>query len=323
MAKKPRIFISYARPDAAVAQALVKRLIAYDVDVWVDYDKLSFGMNWVEAIEDGLRSCDGVVIIASERSKQSEWVTREMRLGMREDIPLLPVVVDDYKFLPRDLMHIQAVLITRENFEQSIDDGAQEISRWIRSRSSAKIKDSFAAAFSEDLAQEVKKAGETATADAKRSVFVVHGHNEAALGEVTAYLHEIGVSTILMKNIEEPEDSLLRRFLRIAEQAAFAVVVYSPDDIGASLLHWDAPKGGNNALRYRARQNVVLELGFFLGKLKDFEKVFVLRTDTREPWPEFEMPSDLSGAIFKTLDREGHWKNLLRSALINNGVEVK
>ena len=99
--------------------------------------------------------------------------------------------------------------------------------------------------------------------------------------------------------------------------------MFSPDDIGASLTHFDAPKGGDKALRYRARQNVVLELGFFLGKLKDFNKVFVLRSNPRESWPEFEMPSDLAGAIYKELDRQGRWKNLLRSALMKNGVEVK
>ena len=81
--------------------------------------------------------------------------------------------------------------------------------------------------------------------------------------------------------------------------------------------------GLEKALRYRARQNVVLELGFFLGKLKDFNKVLVLRSSPREPWPEFEMPSDLAGAIFKEIDQQGRWKNLLRSALMKNGVEVK
>jgi predicted nucleotide-binding protein len=185
------------------------------------------------------------------------------------------------------------------------------------------VRPSFASAFSEDLAQEAKRAGEAVTADAKRSVFVVHGHNDVALGEVTAYLRDIGINPIIMKEIEEPGDSLLRRFLRIAEQAMFAVIVYSPDDIGASMVHYEAPKGGDNALRYRARENVVLELGFFLGKLKDFDKVFVLRSTPKERWPEFEMPSDLAGAIFKELDPQGRWKNLLRSRLIKNGVEVK
>ena len=148
------------------------------------------------------------------------------------------------------------------------------------------------------------------------------GHDDNALRSVTSYLNEIGVRPIILKEFEEPSDSLLRRFLKVAEQATFAVVVCSPDDFGASLTHFHAPKGGENALRYRARQNVVLELGFFLGKLKDFNKVFVLRSKPTEDWPEFEMPSDLAGAIFKEIDTEGRWKNLLRTALVKNGIEV-
>jgi predicted nucleotide-binding protein len=306
-----------------IAQALADRLKFYGVDVWVDYDKLGIGMDWTQAIADGLRGADGIIIIASELSQRSEWVAREMRLGVREAVPLLPVVVDDYKFLPPDLMHIQAALVTRNNFEQSIDNAARGIADWIRKTPRQQIRDSFATALSADLAEEANKAGDAATDEAKRSVFVVHGHDAATLGEVAGYLREIGVKPIILREIEEPEDSLLRRFLRIAEQATFAVVVFSPDDIGASLSHFDAPKGGDKALRYRARQNVVLELGFFLGKLKDFNRVFVIRSNPREPWPEFEMPSDLAGAIFKELDREGRWKRLLRSALIKNGVEVK
>jgi predicted nucleotide-binding protein len=322
--RPPRtVFISYARPDAAIAQALAERLKSNDVEIWVDYDKLGIGMDWAQAIADGLRSCDGIVIIASKRSKRSEWVSREMRFAVQEAVPLLPVVVDDYAFLPPDLAHIQAVLVTRNNFEQSIGNAARSIATWIRGRPHQQIRDSFATALSADLAEEVNKAGDTTTDEARRSVFIVHGHDDVALGEVTAYLREIGVKPIVLREIEEPEDSLLRRFLRIAEQATFAVVVFSPDDIGASLAHFDAPKGGEKALRYRARQNVVLELGFFLGKLKDFNKVLVLRSNPGEPWPEFEMPSDLAGAIFKEIDQQGRWKNLLRSALMKNGVEVR
>ena len=60
---------------------------------------------------------------------------------------------------------------------------------------------------------------------------------------------------------------------------------------------------------YCARQNVILELGFFLGKLKDFNKVFVLRKNPPEAWPEFGPPSDLAGAIFKEIDPEAVGRN--------------
>jgi predicted nucleotide-binding protein len=318
-----RIFISYARPDANIAQALAEKLKQYGLDPWIDYDQLGLGVDWVQEINKGLRSADGIVIIASERSERSEWVFRELRLGIAQKVPILPIVVEDYKYLPIELRHIQAALVTLTSFDASMDAAARAVRAWVDAKPKTKVREDFASKLAEDLAEEATKAGQTVAEEASRSVFVVHGHDEAALREVTAYLKEIEVNPIVLKDIEEQEDSLLRRFLRVAEQATFAVVVYSPDDTGASLVHYAAPKGGEKALRYRARQNVILELGFFLGKLKDFSRVFVLKSHPKEEWPEFELPSDLAGAIFKELDGQGRWKGLLRAALVKAGIQVK
>jgi predicted nucleotide-binding protein len=323
MGKGKRVFVSYARPDARIAQALVDRLRRYDVETWVDYDQLGLGVDWTQAIAEGLQRADGLVVIASERSKGSEWVTRELRLALSRDTPIFPIVVDDFKFLPGELRHIQAALVSSDEFDASIDNAARGIAIWIDRKKPARLDPNFVNKLSDELAEEAQKAGEHVTEDAKRSVFVAHGHDDSALQEVTAYLRELGINPIVLRDMEEPEDSLLRRFLRVAEEAMFAVIICSPDDIGASLLHFEAPKGGNNALRYRARQNVILELGFFLGKLKDFNKVFVLKQNAKEQWPEFELPSDLAGAIFKELDGQGRWKSLLRNALVRGGLEIE
>jgi predicted nucleotide-binding protein len=318
-----RVFISYARVDASVAQALAEQLKDLGLDPWIDYDKLNVGDNWINAITKAINTADGIIIIASKASTQSSWIYQEMRRAVELKIPLLPVVVDDYKYLPPDIAHIQAALIRTDDLESSAKDVARAIQAWVAHKPASKIDESFSNIFAQDLAREANRAGQTVTDAAKHSVFVVHGHDDDALNVVKQFLIEIDVIPIILRDIEEPDDSLLRRFLRVAEQASFAVVVVSPDDIGASLVHYGAPKGGENTLRYRARQNVILELGFFLGKLKEFRKVFVLRKLPQEPWPEFEMPSDLAGAIFKDIDLQGRWKVLLKAALAENGIDVR
>lgn len=322
MSESNRIFISYARTDAKIAQALADELDAIGISYWIDYANLAIGEDWTKTIAAALHNADGIVILSSAQSSMSDWVAREIRFAVKSNVPLLPVVVDDFAHLPRDLTHIQAILIRTDRFDETVRDAAYAIRDWLTSKPDTIIDEAFSKVFAEDLAEEVNKAGQTTTDDAKHSVFVVHGHDSDALDMVREYLVEIGVRPIILKDNEEPDDSLLRRFLRVAEQATFAVVVMSPDDFGASLSAFQAPKGGENALRYRARQNVILELGFFLGKLKDFNKVFVLRKPPPEAWPEFEPPSDLAGAIFKEIDAEGRWKHLLRTALSKNGVEV-
>jgi len=324
MSDRRRIFLSYARPDASIAQALAAKLENLGIVVWADFNSLSAGTDFAEAISEGIQQSDGLVVIASERSKRSSWIEAEIGHAANNGTPIFPIVVDDFKFLPSSLQRIQALKIDTRNFESTLAFAAREIDRWLeREQPSRRFDSNFAEKFSRQLADEAAKAGSELTDDAPRSVFVVHGHDDVSFKLVTDYLREIDVIPVVLREIEEQEDSLLRRFLRIAEKAMFAIVIFSPDDFGASLKHYNAPKGGERALRYRARQNVVLELGFFLGKLKDFNKVFVLLSKSDEPWPEFELPSDLAGTIYKEIDAEGRWKRLLRTALIRNGIQAK
>jgi predicted nucleotide-binding protein len=243
MSENSRVFISYARPDAHIAQALAAQLNAIGVDYWIDYANLAIGEDWLQAITAGLKGADGVIIISSARSSQSDWVMREIRFAVANNVPLLPVVVDNYANLPSDLAHIQAVLIRTDSLEESVRDAACAIQNWLARKPASKVDEAFSNVFAQDLAEEVSKAGQSTTEDAKHSVFVVHGHDNDALKLVRDYLLEIGVTPIILKDNEEPDDSLLRRFLQVAEQATFAVVVMSPDDFGASLTAYQAPKG--------------------------------------------------------------------------------
>jgi len=80
-------------------------------------------------------------------------------------------------------------------------------------------------------------------------------------------------------------------------EVGFAVVLLSPDDMAY-------PKTSTpDKTRPRARQNVVLELGFFIGRLGR-ERVLALHKNV----PNFEMPSDYQGVIYKPFDDAGAWR---------------
>ena len=64
---------------------------------------------------------------------------------------------------------------------------------------------------------------------------------------------------------------------------------------------------GERALQFRARQNVILELGFFYGYL-GWEHVFVLYKPPDEIFPNFERPSDLGGVVFDEVEAGRTWK---------------
>jgi predicted nucleotide-binding protein len=68
-------------------------------------------------------------------------------------------------------------------------------------------------------------------------------------------------------------------------------------------------------LELRARQNVILELGFFLGRI-DRKRVCALSEDG------VEIPSDYDGVLFIPLDSSGAWKLDLAKEIKASGLPV-
>jgi predicted nucleotide-binding protein len=115
--------------------------------------------------------------------------------------------------------------------------------------------------------------------------------------------------------------SLLQKFFKVAGDARFAIVVLSADDVGASRLQFDTDGVGERALQFRARQNVILELGFFYGRL-GWENVFVVQRPADKVYPNFERPSDVAGAVFDQMDAEGIWRETLTEKLREAGFRL-
>ncbi|NJL71471.1 MAG: nucleotide-binding protein [Candidatus Competibacteraceae bacterium] len=154
------------------------------------------------------------------------------------------------------------------------------------------------------------------------SIFVVHGHDEEFLAEVTGELRRLGILPIVLKYVRTRDDHLFAKFKSIAGSARHAIVLVSGDDVGAAFKEFDHPAGGTSRLEFRARQNVILELGYFYGKLGE-ERVFVFRKpppNTLKIVGRFEEPSDLAGKIFE--DFSGDWKAVLLDKLRNADFAV-
>ena len=90
-------------------------------------------------------------------------------------------------------------------------------------------------------------------------VFVVHGTDNGAKETVARFLTKLGLEPVVLHEQPNQGRTIIEKFEEYA-QVAFAVVLLTPDDIGGR-------HGQSDGLQHRARQNVILELGFFLGKL--------------------------------------------------------
>jgi predicted nucleotide-binding protein len=86
----------------------------------------------------------------------------------------------------------------------------------------------------------------------------------------------------------------------------FAVILLTSDDIGG-------PVGGQQ--QPRARQNVILELGFFIGRLGR-ARVCALKA------ANVELPSDILGIVWTPFDEGGAWKQGLAKELLAAGYAI-
>lgn len=128
---------------------------------------------------------------------------------------------------------------------------------------------------------------------ASNQVFVVHGHDEAALQAVARFLEQLGLEAIILREQPDQGRTIIEKFEDCAGQVGFAVILLTPDDLAGPAA---AP-----ASAARARQNVIFELGYFAGKLGR-GRACLLRKGA------VEIPSDLYGVIYSDLDDGDGWK---------------
>lgn len=107
---------------------------------------------------------------------------------------------------------------------------------------------------------------------------------------------------------EQPDSgrTIIEKFEAIAAEAGFAVVLLTADDLGRA-------KDASTDNR-RARQNVVLELGFFIGRLGRSRVVALYEEGV-------ELPSDLSGLLYTSL--AGNWHTSLAVELRSSGCRCR
>lgn len=145
----------------------------------------------------------------------------------------------------------------------------------------------------------------------KKKVFIVHGHNETMKQSVARFIENIGLEAIILSEQVNNGKTIIEKF-DLNANVDFAIILLSADDKGYSV------KDGSRKARYRARQNVIFELGYFIAKFNR-EKVVALFENIRN----FEAPSDLHGVVYTPFDGpDGAWKASLLKELKANGFDI-
>lgn len=143
-----------------------------------------------------------------------------------------------------------------------------------------------------------------------KKVFLVHGQDEEAKAVVARFITSCDLDPIILHEQANGGRTIIEKFEKEAD-VGFAVVLLTPDDVGG--LRKGTELASDN-LQARARQNVVLELGYFAGRLGR-ERVAAIKKG------DLELPSDIAGVVWTPMDPADAWKMSLARELKAAGYE--
>lgn len=133
-------------------------------------------------------------------------------------------------------------------------------------------------------------------------IFIIHGHDNEMKKEVQLLLKRAGLDDVVLHEYPDKGRSIIDKLIEESSSACYVIALLSPDD--------ELADG-----QTRARQNVIFEIGYFLGKLGK-ERVRLLKKGN------IEIPSNLHGILYTSFDSAGSWEIKLLKEIKAVGIEV-
>ena len=146
----------------------------------------------------------------------------------------------------------------------------------------------------------IESGARTDVADtSNRKVFVIHGHDEAAKHELARFLKQLDLDPVLLGEQPSRSNTVIEKLEEYAAAVSYAVALLTADDVGSPRQE--------STTQPRARQNVIFELGYFIGQLG---RDHVCALTKGKP----EILSNYSGVVYVPMD-SGEWKIALAKEL--------
>lgn len=141
----------------------------------------------------------------------------------------------------------------------------------------------------------------------KSEVFIVHGHDETARVKTARFIQQLGLKPIILHEQSSSGRTIIEKIEEYSN-VGFGIVLYTPCDVGAK-------KGEESNLKPRARQNVVFEHGYLIGKIGRKNVCALFKDDV-------EIPNDISGVVYVKMDDEDAWHLKIAKELKSSGYDI-
>ncbi len=148
-----------------------------------------------------------------------------------------------------------------------------------------------------------------------KKIFIVHGHDESAKLKMNDFLIKLGLQPLIIASEPSKGNTIIGKIEEYSD-VAFGIILYTACDEGRVKQRQDeSSRNGNSELRNRARQNVLFEHGYLIGKLGRNKVCALVKGD-------IEIPSDISGVLYIDMDANEGWHNKLAKELKASGLEI-
>ena len=310
------VFISHASEDKEqIALPLAKILTRLGLQVWIDEFELKVGDSLRRSIDRGLTETRFGVVILSPNFLAKQWPQFELdALVAREQGQEAKIIIPVWhNITAKEVLNFSPALADRVAI--SSDNGIEYVAAKIAEAVILKTQtesQKLESRLASELEGRIKSvdSGWSGTREKQHTpsnIFIVHGHDEGARESVSRFVEKIGAKPIILQEQANAGRTIIEKF-EDHSNVTFAIVLLTPDDIGYAV----SDKSNRN---FRARQNVIFELGYFLGKLGRRRFCIMIKG---EP----EIPSDMHGITYIRIDAANGWQISLAKELKQAGIVI-
>ena len=145
--------------------------------------------------------------------------------------------------------------------------------------------------------------------EARKKVFISYGHDEEAITTVAKFVENLGLSVTVLDEQPSNDLTVIENLDKYADDTGFAIALLTPDDVGALKDEAD------QQLNPRAHQNVIFELGYFIGKLNPNRVCLLYKEGV-------ELPSSIRAVVYVPMDSADDWKLKLSQGMRDAGLPI-
>lgn len=141
----------------------------------------------------------------------------------------------------------------------------------------------------------------------KKQIFIVHGQDDSAKLKTAHFIEKLGFSPVILQEQSSSGKTIIEKIEEYSN-VGFGIVIYTPCDLGG-------PKGEERNLKPRARQNVLFEHGYLMGKIGRNNVCALVKN-------EVEIPNDIAGVVYVKMDEDDAWHLKIAKEIRSSGYEV-